>query len=453
MSSGTLLIDGSQSGSAVTVSPGAILGGTNGTVGAVTVAGGAISPGAEPTAPGILNSGSVAFSSTAAYAAALNNITTGSGYSQLDATGAVNLGTSTALNITIGTGFTPTVGTTFTIIQSPGAISGAFASDPEGTVISSGGQFFRVSYQNDDVTLTTVAGTTSTVGSSLNSSVYGQSVSFTDTVSNIGSSGGVPTGSVEFFDGSTDLGPGTSLSGSGTSATSTLTISTLTAGNHPITAVYTSTGDFQGETSPSLPQTVTPAALTITANGQTKLYGAVLPALTVSYSGFVNGDTSASLTTQPTISTTASAASHVAGSPYPITASGAVDSNYTMSYVGGSLTITPVGLTITAVNKTKAYGAALPSLTATYAGFVSGDSSVSLTTQPTLSTTATASSHVAGSPYTITASGAVDADYTISYVAGSMTVTAVPLTITASNQTKVYGRAADANGHLLRLRQ
>ncbi len=65
------------------------------------------------------------------------------------------------------------------------------------------------------------------------------------------------------------------------------------------------------------------------------------------------------------------------------------------------------------------YGAALPSLTASYSGFVNGDTSVSLTTQPTLSTTATAASHVAGSPYSITASGAVDTDYSISYVAGS----------------------------------
>ena len=56
--------------------------------------------------------------------------------------------------------------------------------------------------------------------------------------------------------------------------------------------------------------------------------------------------------------------------------------------------------------------------------------------QPTLSTTATATSHVSGSPYSITASGAADPDYTISYVAGTLTVTPAPLTITADNQTQ-----------------
>jgi uncharacterized protein YjhX (UPF0386 family) len=169
-----------------------------------------------------------------------------------------------------------------------------------------------------------------------------------------------------------------------------------------------------------------------------------LPPLSASYSGFVNGDTSASLTTQPTLSTTATAASSVAGGPYAITASGAADSNYTISYVAGSLTVTRVGLTITANSQSKAYGAALPSLTASYSGFVNGDTSASLTTQPTLSTTATAASSVAGGPYAITASGAADSNYTISYVASSLTVTPVALKITANNQTKAYGAALPA---------
>jgi gliding motility-associated-like protein len=187
--------------------------------------------------------------------------------------------------------------------------------------------------------------------------------------------------------------------------------------------------------------TVGAAPLTITANNQTKAYGAALPTLTASITGFVNGDTGSSLTTQPTLTTSATAASHVAGNPYSITASGAVDPNYSISYVAGSLTVTTAPLTVTANNQSKVYGAALPTLTASFTGLVNGDTGGSLTTQPTLTTTATAASHVAGSPFTITASGAVDADYTISYVAGSLTVGTAPLTITANNQTKVYGDA------------
>ncbi len=221
---------------------------------------------------------------------------------------------------------------------------------------------------------------------------------------------------------------------------------TATAASHVSGSPYTITASGAVDTDYTISYvagtlTVTKAALTITANNQTKVYGASLPALTASYSGFVNGDTSASLTTQPTLSTTATAASHVSGSPYTVTASGAVDTDYSISYVAGTLTVTPAALTITANNKTKVYGAALPTLTASYSGFVNGDTAASLTTQPTLSTTATAASHVAGSPYTITASGAVDSDYSISYVAGTLTVTSAALTITANNQTKVYGAA------------
>ena len=191
-------------------------------------------------------------------------------------------------------------------------------------------------------------------------------------------------------------------------------------------------------------QTVNQAPLTITANNESKIYGASLPTLTASYSGFVNGDTAANLDTQPTLTTTATAGSHVAGGPYTITASGAADPDYSISYVAGTLTVTSAGLTITAVNQTKVYGAALPTLTASYSGFVNGDTAASLTTQPTLTTTATASSHVSGNPYSITASGAVDADYTITYVAGNLTVSAAPLTITANNQTKTYGAVLPA---------
>ena len=130
------------------------------------------------------------------------------------------------------------------------------------------------------------------------------------------------------------------------------------------------------------------------------------------------------------------------GNPYTITASGAVDSDYSISYVGGTLTVTAAGLTITANNQTKVYGAALPTLTASYSGFVNGDTSANLTTQPTLTTTATAGSHVSGSPYTITASGAVRCrlhDQRMSREASPSPP--APLTITATNKTKVYGAA------------
>ena len=121
--------------------------------------------------------------------------------------------------------------------------------------------------------------------------------------------------------------------------------------------------------------------------------------------------------------TTTGTANSAVGS-YPITASGAADANYTITYVPGTLAVNPVGLTITADNQSKAYGAALPALTVSYSGWVNGDTASSLTTPPVVTTTGTASSAVG--TYSITASGAADANYTITYVAGTLTAPVGP---------------------------
>lgn len=83
---------------------------------------------------------------------------------------------------------------------------------------------------------------------------------------------------------------------------------------------------------------VTPAALIITADNQLKLYGETNPVLTLTYSGFVNGEGPLQLAAQPIVSTTAGTTSPPG--TYPITAEGASDPNYTITYVPGLLTIT-----------------------------------------------------------------------------------------------------------------
>ncbi len=259
--------------------------------------------------------------------------------------------------------------------------------------------------------------------------------------------------------------------------------------------------------------TIQPAPLTVQADDKTMSQGTAPPTLTVTYSGFVNGDTPSSLTLPP-IATTAATATSPAGS-YPITASGAAGSNYTIRYVNGTLTVTakrlptltwttparvtygtalgslqlnaaanvpgaltynpplgtvlsaglgrplavtfapadtatydgvsatvkidvaPAPLTISAAAQTKPYGAPLPALTAAYSGFVNGEDAASLDTPPVLSTTATAASPVG--LYPITVQGAADANYSLTVVPGSLTVTPVPLVISAENRSKEIG--------------
>jgi subtilisin-like proprotein convertase family protein len=180
---------------------------------------------------------------------------------------------------------------------------------------------------------------------------------------------------------------------------------------------------------------VTQAVLNVTADNLAKAYGAPLPALTASYSGFVNGDTAASLVQPVTLSTTASASSP-AGT-YPIFALGGGSPNYTMVFNSGSLSVTQAVLVITADNQTKAYGAPLPALTASYSGFVNGDTAASLTQPPALATPATPQSLVGTYPISIT--GGASPNYLLVRNNGSLTVTRAVLTATAVDQTKTYG--------------
>src|SRR5207245_10429575 len=141
------------------------------------------------------------------------------------------------------------------------------------------------------------------------------------------------------------------------------------------------------------------------AENESRVYGATNPPLTASYSGFANGETTDVLSGNPSLSTTATPGSPVAGGPYPITVTQGTLSaaNYSFSFVNGSLTVTKATLTVTAENKSRVYGATNPSLTASYSGFANGETTDVLSGSPSLSTAAGASSTVAGSPYPITA--------------------------------------------------
>ena len=167
--------------------------------------------------------------------------------------------------------------------------------------------------------------------------------------------------------------------------------------------------------------------LTVSANNLVTTYGSGLPALTTSYSGFVNSDTVASLTSPASESTTATAQPN-AGS-YPITPSGVIDPNYYILYNPGTLIVNLATLTITASSATKTYRAANPGLTVSNSGFQYSDTASILTTLATASTTATTASN-AGT-YPTTAAGAVtsSSNYTIAYVPGTLTVNPAPLTV------------------------
>ncbi|MGP8235739.1 MAG: beta strand repeat-containing protein, partial [Limisphaerales bacterium] len=173
--------------------------------------------------------------------------------------------------------------------------------------------------------------------------------------------------------------------------------------------------------------TISPAALTVTANNRSKTYGQTVSFAGTEFtaSGLLNSDT---MTSATLTSSGAAASATVAGSPYSIVPSAAVGTglgNYTITCVNGALTITPAALAITADNRSKNFGQ-----TVTFAGtefvangLLDGDTVTSVTLT---SAGAAATATVADSPYPIIPGAAVGTglgNYTLAYVNGVLTVT------------------------------
>ena len=171
---------------------------------------------------------------------------------------------------------------------------------------------------------------------------------------------GLPTGAVSSFS------PTMLSGGSGTSAlTVTTSISTPIASS--TLQISGTDGTLTNGTSITL--NVTAASATITANNQTMVMGAAVPALTYTVS-----PSTVTFTTAPVCTTTGTSTS--AAGTYPITCSGAVGTGYAFTYMSGTLTITsgsnpvPVVTSLTPPNVTASSGAVTVTVGGT--GFVPG---------------------------------------------------------------------------------
>ena len=120
--------------------------------------------------------------------------------------------------------------------------------------------------------------TVTTVSSSVNPSVVGQTVMFTATVIGSGATG-TPTGTVTFSDDGTPIASAVTLQPDGTA---TVSISSLQAGDQDVTASYSGDTNF-GPSEGGLTQVVQQAASTITVSSSPN------PGTAVSTSGWENG--------------------------------------------------------------------------------------------------------------------------------------------------------------------
>jgi hypothetical protein len=186
--------------------------------------------------------------------------------------------------------------------------------------------------------------------------------------------------------------------------------------------------------------TVSPAALTVAAAAQSKVYGqGQIPGSNsgsrlFTASGLQNGEKIG--TVSLTISNSGGAATApVAGSPYTVTPSAATGgsfnpSNYAITYSPGNLTVTPAPLIVTALNQSKVYGQTMTfgggNTMFTAIGLKNGEI-VGTVTLTVSNNGGAATASVAGSPYALTPAAATGgtfdpANYAITYLPGLLTV-------------------------------
>ena len=218
---------------------------------------------------------------------------------------------------------------------------------------------------------------------------------------------------------------------------STAATTTSNAGTYAINASGGSAVSISGQAyrviDGSGTPTVTPRAITVTADAKTRIYGDANPALTYQLggSGLVNGDTLSGA-----LATSAAAASNVG--VYGINQGTlAASTNYALNYASANLTIMPRSITVTADAKTRAYGDANPALTYQVggSGLVNGDM-----LSGALATSATVASNVGF--YGITQGTLASPNYVVSSFTGAnLTLTPRPITVTADAKTRAHGDA------------
>jgi FtsP/CotA-like multicopper oxidase with cupredoxin domain len=118
----------------------------------------------------------------------------------------------------------------------------------------------------------------------------------------------------------------------------------------------------------------------------------------------------------------------------------AAQNGFAASSTTGTLVVGQAALAVTASSATIAYGTPVPVITPSYSGFVGTDTVANAVTTPATCSVAVPAGNPVGT-YTTQCSGAVAPNYTIVYVNGTLSIIAVPLTITANNVSRAFGVA------------
>lgn len=180
---------------------------------------------------------------------------------------------------------------------------------------------------------------------------------------------------------------------------------------------------------------VTKAPLTLKVKNTSRLYGDENPQFELIYTGLRNNETSPTWTQAIKVATTATKKSHCG--VYPITISGGVSQNYTVSeYTNGELTVSKRPLTVRALDYERSYGEANPTFKIAYDGFVNSDNESCISPKPALSCEATKESNAGA--YQILVTGGKAEDYAITYQYGKLIIKPLYLGFKETYNTVTY---------------
>ena len=193
--------------------------------------------------------------------------------------------------------------------------------------------------------------------------------------------------------------------------------------------------------------TVTPKPITITADGDTKVYdGTALTKDTYTNTALATGDAITSVTF--TGSQTVVGTSNNVPSAAVIQNAGSEDvtASYNITYSNGTLEVTQKALTITADGDTKVYdGTALTKNTYTNTALATGDAITSVTFTGSQTTVGSSSNVPSAAVIKNGSNENVSASYDITYTNGTLAVTRASVTVKADNASKIYGEEDPAS--------
>ena len=185
--------------------------------------------------------------------------------------------------------------------------------------------------------------------------------------------------------------------------------------------------------------TINKAALTVAGNSVNTTYSGVAQNVSgFTVSGLQGTDTVATLT-----SISATGANGTNAGVYINAVTVGTEANYVLTGTNGTLNIAKALVTVSADNQTRLYGQSNPTLTQSMTGFVNGETALTANVAGSSAASTLATNLTGVGNYTIASSvgNLSAANYNFTAANGTLTINKAHLTVTADDQSRVYGSA------------